>query len=605
MKNSKLICLMLAVLMLLSIVGCAQTAAPDAAEPADTSANEPADTPADTSTDIKEVPREKTLIFENIEGRVPDPTNQNPYSNGQYADWGLWQANQECLFYMNFETQELQPWQATGYKYSDDFTELTIYLREGVKWNDGEVFNADDVVFTINMLKNNPELRYSNNMVEWVKDIVAVNDYEVKFILNKPGPSFLTDYFCNRVWDCLVIAPEHIWSKVENPATFGNYDLEAGLPVGTGPYKLVRSTETEQVYDRCDTWWGAEVGFEDMPEPERVIWMSCSSEEVRAAMLTNNELDGSWTLSRSTFETAQAKNSNIISWTTDLPYAYLDACPSAIGFNNDVFPTNDPEIKWAIAYAVNQQEIVDIAAEGLSTPAQTLFPTYPALQDFLDRNANALAKYDVTTFDPAKTEEIMTGKGYTKDGDGLWVDADGNHITFTIIYRSGETLNMKEAPIIVQQLRDAGFDVDSQALESAVFYNAVYSGEAVAWFGSTLGSVSDPYTTLEFFTSKYYKPIGENTDAKSYRWRNSEYDALIEKMSALSSDDPAFQEAANKALEIWLSELPALPLMQQYLLTPFNTTYWTNWPTVDNNYIQPTEWWYNCNIMIHNVHAVN
>ena len=43
--------------------------------------------------------------------------------------------------------------------------------------------------------------------------------------------------------------------------------------------------------------------------------------------------------------------------------------------------------------------------------------------------------------------------------------------------------------------------------------------------------------------------------------------------------------------------------MQQYLLTPFNTTYWTNWPTVDNNYIQPTEWWYNCNIMIHNVHA--
>ena len=76
-------------------------------------------------------------------------------------------------------------------------------------------------------------------------------------------------------------------------------------------------------------------------------------------------------------------------------------------------------------------------------------------------------------------------------------------------------------------------------------------------------------------------------------------------MSALSSDDPAFQEAANKALEIWLSELPALPLMQQYLLTPFNTTYWTNWPTVDNNYIQPTEWWYNCNIMIHNVHAVN
>ncbi len=589
----KTVCLAIVVLMACSLFACTGTAPatqPESAGPVSAGA-------------IKDVSREKTLIFENIEGRVPDPSNQNPYSNGQYADWGLWQANQECLFYMNFETQELMPWQATGYAYNDDFTELTITLREGVKWNDGEIFDADDVVFTINMLKNNPELRYSNNMTEWVKDIEKVNDYEVKFVLNKSCPSFLTDYFCNRVWDSLVIAPEHIWSKVENPATFNNFDLEAGLPVGTGPYKLVRSTETEQVYDRCDTWWGAEIGFEDMPEPERVIWITCSSEEVRAAMLTNNELDGAWTLGKSTFETAQAKNDKIISWTTEIPYAYLDACPSVLSFNNDAFPMNDPEIKWAIAYAINQKEIIDIAAEGMSVPAQTMYPTYPALAAWLERNAETLKKYDVTVFDPAKTIEIMEGKGYTKDAEGMWVDAAGNRITFTIIYRSGETLNMKEAPVVVQELRDAGFDVDSQALESAVYYNAVYSGKSIANFGGALGSVSDPYTTAEFFHSKYYKPIGENTDAKAWRWRNEEYDHQVEIMSSRSPEDPEFQAAADKALELWLSEIPALPIMQQYLLTPFNTTYWTNWPTVDNNYIQPTEWWYNCNIMIHNVHA--
>lgn len=599
-KLSKLVCLMIAVLMLLSVAACTAAPAADTAAAPDAGGA----SAAAPATDIKEVAREKTLVFENIEGRVPDPSNQNPYASGQYADWGLWQANQECLFYMNFETQQLQPWQATGYKFNDDFTELTINLREGVKWNDGEAFNADDVVFTINMLKANPELRYANNMIEWVQDIVAVNDYEVKFTLTKPGPSFLTDYFCNRVWDALVIAPEHIWSKVENPVTFNNFDLEAGLPVGTGPYKLVRSTETEQVYDRCESWWGAEIGFDDMPAPERVIWISCASEEVRAAMITNNELDGAWTLSRSTFEAAQAKNSAIISWTNELPYAYLDAVPSILQFNNDVFPTNDPEIKWAMAYAVNQQEIVDIAAEGMSTPAKTMYPTYPALQGFLDRNAATLEQYDVTVYDPEKVVEIMTKKGYTKDGEGMWVGADGKRITFTIIYRSGETLNIKEAPIVVQQLRDAGFDVDSQALESAVFYNAVYSGEAVASFGGALGSVADPYTTFEFFHSKYYKPVGENTDAKNYRWRNSEFDACVETMSALSPDDPAFQAASDKALEIWLQELPCLPIMQQYLLTPFNSTYWTNWPTIENNYIQPTEWWYNCNIMIHGVQPV-
>ena len=150
-------------------------------------------TKGNSESDIATIPREKTLIFENIEGRVSDPGNQNPYSNTQYLDWGLWQANQESLFYLNYETGEVVPWQASGYEFNDDFTELTITLRDGVKWQDGEAFNADDVIFTINMLKGNAELRYSTDMNEWVDKIEKIDDLTVRLTLTSARPSFLVD----------------------------------------------------------------------------------------------------------------------------------------------------------------------------------------------------------------------------------------------------------------------------------------------------------------------------------------------------------------------------------------------------------------------------
>ena len=68
---------------------------------------------------INEVPREKTLILENIDGRVPVPDNMNPFITGQYLDWGMWQAVSESLFYLNLETGKLDPWLAESGEYSD------------------------------------------------------------------------------------------------------------------------------------------------------------------------------------------------------------------------------------------------------------------------------------------------------------------------------------------------------------------------------------------------------------------------------------------------------------------------------------------------------
>lgn len=575
----RLLSIILTLILLISTAGCSGS------------------TDTASGTEIKEIPRERTLIFENIEGRVPIPDNQNPYTDNQYLDWGMWQANQESLFYYNYETGEIMPWLATEYAFNESYDSVNIKLREGVKWSDGEPFTADDVAFTIDMIKEHPELRYNTDMNTYVDTVTVAGDLEVDIKLTQPYPSFIMDYFSVKIWDTILIAPEHIWKDVD-PVTFSNYDLEKGYPVGTGPYKLVRSTESEQVYDRRDDWWGVETGFKDLPAPERIIWLSIGSEEIRSAMLVNNEVDGIWTLGRSIFEQAKQKNNKIISWTDELPYAYLDAGPRGLFFNCDVEPFNDADVRRAVNYAINRDEIVTVAYEGMTEPSYTMYPTYPPLKKFLADNEDLFAKYDIKTFSVEKSKQIIQSKGYTMGADGLWMDAEGNKITFTIIARSGESDKLKMGPILVQQLRIAGFDVDFKALESAVYYNERQSGSAKAWLSEELASVADPYSLLDTFTSKWYKPIGELA-SKSSRYRNAEFDEIVQQMSVLSNTDPKFQKLARQAFDIWLRDLPCIGLVQAYLLTPFNETYWTNWPTSENNYIQPTEWWVTCNIMIH------
>ncbi len=551
--------------------------------------------------DIREVPREATVIFENIEGRVAVPDNMNPYISGQYLDWGMWQATQEALFYLNYETGEVMPWLASGYAFNDDNSVVTISIRDGVKWADGTPFTAQDVVFTIEMLKGNPELQYSFDMQQWVESIAAEDDSTVVMTLTRPNPRFITNYFSVRIWDTILIAPKHIWENID-PTTFSNFDLEAGLPMGTGAYRLVRSTETEQVFDRRDDWWAAETGFHALPAPERAIWLAAPGEDLRAAMMANNELDAGWLFSRSTFEEAQARNPNIVGWTADLPYAYLDPCPRFLNLNNKAVPFDDREVRWAVNAAIDREVLVAIAYEGMTEGAATLYPTYAPLQAFLDRNAALFEEYDVLGSDATLIDSVMSGKGYTRDADGLWVDGDGARITFTLIARSGETDKVRMGNVLAEQMRDAGFDASFQPLENAIFYSDVSDGSSQAWITDLCGSVSDPYETFSRFHSRNSGPIGEPAPGfNSSRFENAEYDALIDAMAILAASDEGFNDLADQALEIWLPELPGIPLVQARLLTPFNNSYWTNWQSSENNYIHPGHWWVTGELMLINI----
>lgn len=554
-----------------------------------------------TSALAQDAAREDQLVFENISQRVTTPQNYNPYLPSTLQHAGLQQVGQESLFYYNYETGEMVPWLASGYEFNDAFDEVTISLRPEARWSDGEPFTAHDVVFTLNMLKEYaPALgNYSVDARTWVKDVEALDDHTVVIRLNSPNPRYMLNAFGVRIYGTTMIVPEHIWSKID-PLTFSNFDLEAGLPVSTSPYQLVQSTTTETVWERRDNWWAAESGFQELPEPKEVIFRTAGSEERRAAMANANELDTLWVLGRDNFEQVRSQNSDIGAWFDEPPYAYLDPCPRYMAFNTTKAPFDDPRVRWAVSYAMNRDAIVDIAWENLTVPSKWMTPDYPPFKSYMEENADLFSDYDTLAYDSDRTSELMQAAGFVRDGD-YWADADGKPVTVDLVIRQGEADQTRMAPVVTQLLQRAGFDANFQLTDIAAFTDALNSGRADAWLDVSCGGVSDPYATLELYHSRHAAPMGEVATGARTRWANADYDAVVEQMAVTAADDPAMHDLFRKGLDIWLKDLPAVPLVQAALLTGFNDHYWTNWPTEHNNYVHPGHWWATALLLVTNV----
>src|SRR5512136_258866 len=112
-------------------------------------------------------PRRETLLVRQLTGRVGTPDNMNLWVGWKWQDRGLQNLADEPLWSVDFATGNIINGLAEGDpKYSADFTSLTVPLRKGVAWNDGQPFTAADVVFTIETFKAYTELSPHNFMVD-------------------------------------------------------------------------------------------------------------------------------------------------------------------------------------------------------------------------------------------------------------------------------------------------------------------------------------------------------------------------------------------------------------------------------------------------------
>jgi peptide/nickel transport system substrate-binding protein len=553
----------------------------------------PTPEPSDSATSARPVPRgkaqpvprEETLMLANGDGS--DIGICNPYASGFNHQRGL-AAMMEPLYFYSAFTGETIPWLADGEPvYADDNTSVTIKIRSDAYWSDGEKFDANDVVFTVNMLrdKKNEAMAYAADMREWVDSAEAPDDTTVEISFTKPAPRFVFDYLYFKNDLGIFLVPEHIFSKQKNQYGFLFYDPAKNWPVVTGPYQMVDWTAQQRLLDRRDDWWAVDAGVAQMPGPKRIIVIPFTDPTNTAQQLINNELDSSLDLRPPVIKQVVAKNEKIVAWTDrHAPYGYVDWWPQSLFFNCAVPPYDDLDVRRAVNHAIDRQQLVDIGYEGAGTISELPFPNFPPLEKYLDAVSPLLERYPTNAHDPDKVKEIMTSKGYELDGQGLWIK-DGTRVDATI-FGIVDLVNDYGA-ILAEQLRNAGFEASLQTPGDAGTRMA--DGSAKLFLFGFAGAIADPYPSLELMHSRHYSKIKVAGDISSH-WRNKEYDEIVDRMASLPVDDPEELPLFLQAMEIYLRELPHTPLVQWIHRIPYNTTYWTGWPTASDPYLPGAFW---------------
>ncbi len=592
----------------MAFTACAGTPAIEPAAPAD-SGDAMADAD-DMMEDYSNASRADTLIFEVDArgGQFADPELHNPYVPGGLRNQGNHQASTEPLFMLNYQTGEMEPWLGESFVPNDTFDVWTLNIRKGVKWSDGEDFNADDVVFTMNMLLEHTELSYAAAQQDWVDSVEKVDDFTVVFNLTRPNPRYQLDHHSVKIWGSLPIVPEHIWAG-QDPLTFKYYDAAQGWPVWTGPYILDTISPTEFSYVRDDNWWGVEAGFRDMPEPKKLIWIRSASDETAVNNFANDGIDSLMDITLGQLQAVQAQNPNVVTWFTEMPLAWVpDPCSRTFELNNAIEPWNDKDMRWALNYMIDRDEIVAIAYEGTTLKNRHPFPAYPPLDRLVDL-ADAAGTWDVDqlfTHAPETAAEILSGKGYTRDGDGYWTK-DGDELSLEIAVHEGFIEKKRIAQVLVEQFQRQGIDAVQVNQAGQIWGDNFRNGNFESRMGwQTCGSVNEPWATLDNFNTRWLVPIGERANKNSWRWSgdNAEaFSAIVDQIGALAVGDPAVDDLFVEASGLLFEDLPVIPITEAKKIIPFMETYWTNWPTYDNQYIHPPTWWQHTHYIIHEVTA--
>jgi peptide/nickel transport system substrate-binding protein len=170
----------------------------------------------------------------------------------------------------------------------------------------------------------------------------------------------------------------------------------------------------------------------------------------------------------------------------------------------------------------------------------------------------------------------------------------------TYLVNGDSSEEMRVSTVLADQLEAAGIEVEVQPLSGGVLSDAILRGE----YDIKLHSMCPGYIfeNLELFHSKFYVPLGEPApwfERNSFRYQNPAFDAIVDEMATTPPDQTeVISEQFHQAMEIWLDELPVIPVVQAPALVPFSTTYWEGWPTADNPWNMPVSWWATFNLVI-------
>lgn len=510
----------------------ATAAAP--AAPAEAAQPTKAEAPTEAAAPAKPVGPVEVVIAQNSDPTTLDPQKPGGQTGGNLA-FNLFDG-------LTIQTQDMSkvlPGLATEWKLVDDLT-WEFKLRQGVKFHNGEDFNAAAVKYTVDrlLMPNAVRITYSFGNVAGAE---VVDDYTVRIKCKAPDPMLPAKAFG------LQILPPKYDSEV-GEEEFGK------KPVGTGPYKLVENTPNKQiVLEAFDGYWGGKPAVDRLvfkPVPEvatRIAELKAGTADI-VLNITAEDIAGIESSSDLRVESVAGKR---------VPYIGMDLLPEGPEF------LKDKRVRQALNYAVDVDGIIESLLAGYGDRVATVYRP-----DFIGYDPD-LKPY---AYDPEKAKALLAEAGY-KEGD----------ITLKITASTEVTPKAAEiTEAIASMLQEVGINAEANIVAEQTSRDMYIGGQKAhkvdaLWLWNWGSREPDADSALSGFL--YSKGI------TSYV-RDETLDKMIEE--ARSEMDMAAKAEKNKAIQAYIyDQAPVIFLYVAYDLYGVNNR--VDWKPRRDQYVMGSE----------------
>ena len=263
---------------------------------------------------------------------------------------------------------------AESWETDEDSRVWTFHLRDDVVWHDGEPFTAEDVVFTVETIRN-PDVasRWSAAFVT-LETIEALDDHTVRMTFEAPFAPLLATLAYN-----LAIVPEHILGDMDLSNPSGPTEFVTN-PIGTGPFRFVEQVSGSHFILEANPEY-----HEGRPAIDQVEFKVIPDVNAQVAQLLTGELDITWTVEPIHYDRL-SNAENIVIHEVDIPR--FDWIP--LNNTNPLF--QDKRVRQAMVHALNREAMVDIVMGGFGEVATGPIP--PSIA-WVPRGEAPLFEYDV------------------------------------------------------------------------------------------------------------------------------------------------------------------------------------------------------------------
>ncbi|MCA9838389.1 MAG: ABC transporter substrate-binding protein [Trueperaceae bacterium] len=442
-------------------------------------------------------------------GMQTDPVGLDPHTSQATATRNMLENTYDTLVMLN-ENLEIVPGLAESWEASEDGLAWTFNLREGVTFHNGDPLKASDVVFSLNRIKDPDIASPRAGDFEVISNIEAADDSTVVVTLSQPFSPLLSK---------LAFSMNAIVS--EAVAMANNNDLN-DVVVGTGPFKFIEYIpQTRMVLEKNENFWGTDANGNQLPYLDGITFTFYPEPTARTTAVQTGNVD--W------IEYVPAPDVDILKADSGVEVVGgLATNFRSIYINTSVAPLDNALVRDAIAYAVDEQAVVDVALFGTGGVAAdgTTIPS----SAFYGISSSPYIGRDVE-----KAKELLAEAGF----------ADG--FEFDMYVTSTYDFLRTPAEIIQSNLAEIGITMNIVAEDWSVYLPKVIDGDFTATILGNSGLADpDDYLYDQFHT-------GGNGNFGGYS--NAELDALLEQGRQVS--DPEERKAIyTQAQELILAESP-------------------------------------------------